>query len=133
MSSLKKKNNPKLLLGISELKDVTGHFNKEKPSWSSARKLPLASSPPFCICGKPEPLESDGHIRVLVLTVSITSDLVNAWQGSWLVKWRRKVVQVSLPWLDRWHGPASKPPKRHSSVWQGQAWQRKGDCSVSCC
>lgn len=92
MSSLEKKKKPKTPTWNIRTKRCYRHFNKEKPSWSSARKLPLASSPPFCICGKPEPLESDGHIRVLVLTVSITPDLVNAWQGSWLVKWRRKVA-----------------------------------------
>lgn len=56
------------------------------------QKTALGFFSSFFICGKPEPLESDGHIRVLVLTVSITPDLVNAWQGTWLVKWRRKVA-----------------------------------------
>lgn len=55
---------------------------KKKTAWDSARNLLLESFPLFCICQKCEPLENDEHIRVLFLILSITPDLVNAWQGS---------------------------------------------------
>lgn len=107
-----------------------------KIAWGSPGRLALDSFPPFCILWKVWTNRRWWTVRGLFLVLFLTPDLGSVWQGSVsLCNEGERLCQVSVPWLGRYHRPASKQtPQLHgvSSVWQGQARQRKGECFGSC-